>query len=111
MSDSKLIWMVLWKKAASDPACRAPFEIDEVVPEAARPLGDPPKDAKRIISGLLKELERMPDGRQFFCQEGEAVVPLPEFRRLAQGRKDGHRRLPLRDLRAVEPEPPADCVG
>ena len=79
MSDSQTVWMILWKKAASDPAARAPFEIDEVVPEAAAALGDPPKDVKRIIAGLLNELERMPDGRQYFCQEGNAVVPLPEF--------------------------------
>lgn len=79
MSDSQTAWMILWKKAASDPIARAPFEIDDVVPEVVEALGGSPKDVKRIISGLLKELERMPDGRQFFCQEGDAIVPLPEF--------------------------------
>jgi len=84
MTDTQTVWMILWKKAAADPISRAPFEIDEVVPEAAGALKSSPGDAKRIISGLLKELERMPDGGQFFCQEGEAVVPLPEFTRSAK---------------------------
>ncbi len=84
MTDTQTVWMVLWKKAATDPNFQAPFEIDEVLPETAAALGSSPGDARRTLSGLLKELERMPDGRQFFRQEGEAVVPLLEFLRSAK---------------------------
>lgn len=76
MSDSQTIWAILWGRAARE---KGPFEIDEVAPEVAKALGEPESNAKRQIGFLLEELNRMPDGKQFFIEEGEAAVPLPEF--------------------------------
>lgn len=76
MSDTQTAWAMLW-----DHACKAdgPFEIEEVVPALATKLGKPEEEARRLITFLLGEMERMPDGREFFALEGKAVVPLPEF--------------------------------
>ena len=87
MSDSQTAWKVIWQHAAKTPTPDAPFEIDEVVPAVAAALGAPEDKARHLISGLLVELSRLPDGRQFFTREGNAVVPLPEFTRVA-GRVD-----------------------
>ena len=76
MSDSKAVWLVLWERAARDAS---PFEIREVVPIAAERLPTDPRHAERLILGLLQELERLPDGQQFFRAEGNAVAVLPEF--------------------------------
>ena len=79
MSDHQTIWTILWNHAARQPTPDAPFEIDEVVPAvvAALEVSDP--HARRLIGGLLTELDRLPDGEQFFAREGNAVVPLSEF--------------------------------
>lgn len=84
MSDTQTVWMILWKRAtrSSDPL--DPFEVSEVVPEVAKTLNIPEEHAARLISGLLKELARLPDGKQYFKLEGNAIVPLPEFRRVHQ---------------------------
>lgn len=76
MSDTQSVWLELWHRATADPA---PFEIADAAPQVASALGTEPQHAERMISGLLKELERLPDGKQFFTREGNAVVPLPEF--------------------------------
>lgn len=81
MSDSQTAWNVLWQHAAKATGHDAPFEIDEVVPAVAKALAAPEDKARHLISGLLDELSRLPDGRQFFAREGNAVVPLPEFTR------------------------------
>ena len=80
MTDTQTVWISLWKKAAADPAGRAPFEIDEVVPAVAEALNRSPSDSGRLIRYLVGELERLPDGTQYFAREGDAIVPLPEFR-------------------------------
>jgi hypothetical protein len=68
--------MIVWSRAARD---RDAFEISEVAPEVASTLKMTERDAERVVAGLLKELERMPEGRQYFTVEGYAVVPLDEF--------------------------------
>ena len=79
MSDSQTAWKIVWQHAAKAPTPDAPFEIDDVVPAVADALGTPKDKARHLISDLLVELSRLPDGRQFFTREGNAVVPLPEF--------------------------------
>jgi len=76
MCTARKVWSILWDRAAEDPA---PFEIAELAPRIAKLIGISEPEAQRQLAGLLKELERMPDGAQFFCEEGGAVVPLPEF--------------------------------
>lgn len=81
MSDSQTVWKILWDRAAKDPRPGAPFEIEEVAPAVAAARAISEAEARRIIGGLLGELDRMPEGRQYFTREGNAVVPLPEFLR------------------------------
>ncbi len=84
MSDTQQIWLVVWKHACADPS---PFEIEEAAPEVAAILGISERDAIRATSGLMKELERMPEGRQFFRVEGNAIVCLDEFSASAKDEK------------------------
>ncbi|MBV8229846.1 MAG: hypothetical protein JO329_07680 [Planctomycetaceae bacterium] len=79
MSDTQKIWLILWRRALKSRKPRDPFEVAEVVPDVAEVLKISDKAAERLVRGLLKELERLPDGKQFFRLEGDAVVPLPEF--------------------------------
>ena len=81
MSDPRTIWAILWKHAAESPE---PFEVSDVAPEAAKAIGASVPEAQRAVAGFVKELERLPDGQQFFTLEGDAVVPLPEFRASAK---------------------------
>ena len=76
MSDSQTIWAILWDhaKAANDS-----FEIDDVAPAVAKALGTTEASARKSITSLIGELERLPDGRKYFDAEGYAAVPLPEF--------------------------------
>lgn len=76
MSDSQTAFSMIWDQAAK---AGGPFEIDEVVPSIAAKTGKGEKEARRIVTFLLGELDRLPDGRQYFRQEGKAIVPLPEF--------------------------------
>ena len=76
MSDSQTAWSVLWERAKR---VKGPFEIDAVLPDVMRALGTEEAAAKKTVKFLLGELERLPDGKQFFETEGNAVVPLPEF--------------------------------
>lgn len=76
MSDFKTIWTILWTRAAARPG---PFEISEVAPEVAQRLKISAQEAQKRTGELLKELERLPEGEQFFAREGNAVVPLAEF--------------------------------
>ena len=73
MSDTQTAWCML-----SDHAEKAngPFELGEVTPAIAARLGVSEKEATRLITLLLGEVARMPDGREFFALEGRAVVPL-----------------------------------
>jgi hypothetical protein len=80
VSDSQTAWSALWSHAAKGANPNSPFEIDEVVPVAASALGVKPEKARKLIGGLLTELARLPEGKRFFTREGNAVVPLPEFR-------------------------------
>ncbi len=80
MSDMQTLWSMLWSRASGNPS---PFEMDEILPEAARRLGLVEEEARRRLRMLLGELERLPEGRQFFRLEGNAVVPLDEFRSAA----------------------------
>jgi hypothetical protein len=76
MFDSHKVWLVLWDRAAADPT---PFEIDDITAEVARDLQIDAKEANRRVGMLLGELQRLPEGEQYFAREGNAVVPLPEF--------------------------------
>ena len=78
MSDSQTVWMILWHHAFRGDRPQA-FEIDEVIPEVKKTLQVDEHHARRLVSGLLVELERLPDGAQYFRREGNAVVPLPEL--------------------------------
>ena len=79
MSDSQAAWMAIWKHVVRSANPKEPFEISEVAPEVARTLNISEARATSLIGNLLGELSRMPDGRQFFRREGNAIVPLPEF--------------------------------
>jgi hypothetical protein len=78
MSDTQTIWMVIWNRATAPPGHGEPFEIAEIATEVAERLKVSEQDATRRIAGLLDELERLPDGRQYFRREGNAIVALPE---------------------------------
>ena len=79
MSDYQTVWRVLCRHALAGPIPGQSFEISEVVPEVARALQVTCRQAERMVAMLLGELGRLPDGRQYFAREGNAVVPLPEF--------------------------------
>ncbi len=79
MSDTQTVWLILWKRALKSRHPRDPFEISEVVPDVVEALKVSNRDAERLIRGLLNELERLPEGKQFFQLEGNAIVPQPEF--------------------------------
>jgi hypothetical protein len=79
MSDNQAVWKILWDHAQGEARPGEPFEIDDVVPAASEALGVIDDRARRLIGGLLVELARLPDGRQYFRREGDAVVALPEF--------------------------------
>ena len=79
MSDNQTVWTILWKRAAAGSVQGTPFEISEVVPSVTKALSISEDKAKHLISGLLTELGRLPEGDRFFTREGNAVVPLPEF--------------------------------
>jgi hypothetical protein len=80
MSDSQTVWKILWEHAAAGE----PFEIDEVVPAVTATLKVSAPEARGLIGGLLTELDRLPDGHQYFTREGNAVVPLPAYSRARQ---------------------------
>ena len=82
MSDYQTLWTILCRRALSGPKPVQPFEISEVVPEVAKALHMTNQQAERMAAMLLGELARLPDGRQYFTREGNAVVPLPEFARI-----------------------------
>jgi hypothetical protein len=90
MSDSQTVWSILWDHASKSATVGSPFEIDEVLPEVCRALGVSEAAARKLISGLLVELDPMPAGRQFFGREGNAVVPLQGF---FQALKEGVKPL------------------
>jgi hypothetical protein len=79
MSDNQTVWTILLKHALTGNDPRAPFEISEVVPQVVAALDIPEKRATQLVGGMLTELSRLPDGKQFFRREGNAVVPLPEI--------------------------------
>jgi hypothetical protein len=81
MSDSQTVWTILWERASKGPDPREPFEVSEVVPQVINRLNVPEEHAARLVRGLMMELGRMPEGRQYFTLEGDAIVPLPEFAR------------------------------
>lgn len=81
MSDSQTAWSILWDHASKGPKPDAPFEISEVSPAVSKALNISDPEARHLISGLLTELDRMPDGKRYFRREGNAVVPLPSFLR------------------------------
>ncbi|MCA1685190.1 MAG: hypothetical protein LC745_04245 [Planctomycetia bacterium] len=85
MSDSQTAWTMLWDRAARGLVPGSPFEIGEAAPDVARALKISDADARKLIGGLLTELDRMPEGRRYFAREGDAVVPLPEFKTAHNG--------------------------
>jgi hypothetical protein len=87
MSNPQTVWMLLWNHAAKNSA---PFEVGELALDVAKTIGVSESEAQRRISGLLKELGRLPEGQRFFNAEGNAVVPLPEF--LASAKDDATAR-------------------
>lgn len=85
-SEWRMLFDLLWETALR---VQGPFEIAEVVPEAARRLGQNERAADRELRLLLGELARMPEGRQYFTVEGNAVVTLPEVQ-TAPSRADAY---------------------
>jgi hypothetical protein len=79
MSEYQTVWTILCHRALVGPTPGQPFEISEVVSEVARALRVTDPEASRHVAFLLEELARLPEGRQYFTREGDAVVPLPEF--------------------------------
>ena len=79
MSDYQTLWTILCRRALSGPNSGQAFEISEVVPDVAQALQVTNPQAERMVAMLLGELDRLPDGRQFFTREGNAVVPLSEL--------------------------------
>lgn len=85
MSDSQNIWLILWDHARTEGS---PFEINDIMPAVVKALGIDDASARRAITSLIDELDRLPDGRQYFDTRGNAAVPLPEFfDAVAQGRE------------------------
>jgi hypothetical protein len=82
MSDNQTVWIILWNHAAGQPSPGSPFEIDDVVPAVTAALHVPDDRARRLVGHLIGELNRLPEGHQFFAREGNAVVPLAEFLRM-----------------------------
>jgi hypothetical protein len=79
VSDNQAIWTILCQHAAAGQPPNAPFEIGDVTPVVAQTLSVPEGRARKLVETLLAELARMPEGRNYFRREGDAVVPLPEF--------------------------------
>jgi hypothetical protein len=79
MSDSQTIWMILWRRALRSDSPLDPFEISEIVPDVVDALEVPEREAERRVASLMGELDRLPQGEQYFRLEGNAIVPLPEF--------------------------------
>jgi hypothetical protein len=79
MSDYQTTFTILWQHAAGQAKPGSPFEIDDVAPAAATALKVSPEAARKLIGGLLLELDRLPEGKRFFRREGNAIVPLPAF--------------------------------
>ncbi len=76
MSDAQTAWTILWNRALTTAG---PFETSEVLPEVVARLKVDEQQAARLVSLLLTELSRLPEGRRFFRLEGQAIVPLQEF--------------------------------
>ena len=87
MSDSQTAWTILWNYALTSLPALTPFEIAEVAPTVALALKVSTEEATRLVGDLLAELDRLPDGTQYFTREGNAVVPLPGFAKAAQDPK------------------------
>ncbi len=79
MSESHQVWLLIWEYAMEHGNGREPFEVDEIVPHVCEKLCASPEDAYKHATFLLKQLERIPEGSQFFALEGNAVVPLDEY--------------------------------
>lgn len=74
--DTQKMWVAIWGRASE---IEGPFELSDIVGPTAAALGVPEHDAERRLRFLMSELDRMPDGEQYFRMEGNAVVPLAEF--------------------------------
>ncbi len=81
VSDSQTAWMILWKHASRESTPGEPFEISDVTATVSKQLNIKDREADHLISGLLTELDRLPDGKHFFRREGNAVVPMPSFKK------------------------------
>ena len=92
MTDSQTIWAILWDHARAE---NGPFEINDVVPSVARAIGQPEKAASHAIASLIEELDRLPEGEQYFDLEGNAAVPLPEFFAAREAGEEGGRGVSL----------------
>jgi hypothetical protein len=87
MSDNQTVWTYLCRHAATGRPPGRPFEIGDVTAVIAQALGVPENRATALVGFLLNELARLPEGRQYFRREGNAVVPLPEFAGVPQDAK------------------------
>ncbi len=76
MTECQHAWAVVWDHAA---ATSGPFEIADVVPAVAVKAGLDEDQARRTIELIVGEAHRLPEGQQFFCVEGSAIVPQGEF--------------------------------
>lgn len=94
MSDSQTVWMILWQHAFQSGTAQ-PFEIADIMPEVTRTLQVNEDDARRLVTGLLTELARMPEGKRYFRQEGNAVAPLPELSQVQRDPKDEFLAYPF----------------
>lgn len=77
MSDTRMIWGMMWAAAIRNHG--EPFEIDEIIPEICERFKISEHEAVRTTKMLLRELERIAEGEQYFTIEGDAIVPLEEF--------------------------------
>lgn len=92
MFDSHKLWLILWGRAAADPS---PFEIAEISGAVADSLKLDKEEATRRIQLLLGELDRLPEGEQFFALEGNAIVCMPEFAKSAKDEASALRAYPF----------------
>lgn len=79
-------WQRIWATLCDFGTRSRGFEIEETLSRISEDLSISTVEARREVDFLLDELSRLPEGRQYFEREGDAVVPLPEFQALPESR-------------------------
>ena len=80
MSDNQTVWKVLWDHAKAPPTLDDRSRSTTWSPPWRRPCRSAPTSpGARSAACWWRSLSRLPDGRQFFAREGNAVVPLSGF--------------------------------